>query len=163
MQDIHKALEELGISIQAEFVPKLYYTVKDAKLNWYVTLAVDGKPILSTDYSAGIGHIEGYEMEAFGRMTVEAANAILGVCNGIDSRKIKRPNLDPADVVYCLVNDASAIDHPDFESWASDYGFDTDSRKAEKIYQACLDIGLKMRATLADEKLNTLHELFQDY
>lgn len=43
-----------------------------------------------------------------------------------------------ADVVSCLASDWSGIQSTrDFEDWATDYGYDTDSRKAEKLYQAC--------------------------
>jgi hypothetical protein len=44
----------------------------------------------------------------------------------------------PADVLDCLALDASGYDNArgDFASWCGDYGYDTDSRKAERIYKA---------------------------
>lgn len=40
------------------------------------------------------------------------------------------------DVLYCLVSDASSLHNArDFEDWASEFGYDTDSRKAEKLYK----------------------------
>jgi hypothetical protein len=42
-----------------------------------------------------------------------------------------------ADVFDCLVSDADAIDFDTFEDWAREYGYDTDSRKAERDYHAC--------------------------
>ena len=47
------------------------------------------------------------------------------------------------DVLDCLASDASSADQP-FEEWASDYGYDPDSRKAERIYQ----VVVKQRAAL---------------
>lgn len=45
------------------------------------------------------------------------------------------PELD--DVLDCLASDAAGYENcPTFEEWASDYGYDTDSRKAEKIFHA---------------------------
>jgi hypothetical protein len=41
-----------------------------------------------------------------------------------------------ADVLYSLLLDSSAASQS-FESWASEFGYDTDSRKAEATYRAC--------------------------
>ena len=42
------------------------------------------------------------------------------------------------EVLDCLASDASGVDNArGFEDWASEYGYDTDSRKAEKIYKQC--------------------------
>lgn len=41
------------------------------------------------------------------------------------------------DVLDCLASDASSIENtPDFEDWASDLGYEADSRKALKTFQA---------------------------
>lgn len=48
------------------------------------------------------------------------------------SAHTKAPNA--RDVLDCLASDVSGIDQP-FESWASDLGYDPDSRKAERTYQ----------------------------
>lgn len=43
-----------------------------------------------------------------------------------------------AEVLNCLVSDASSVDNAyDFEDWASECGYNTDSRKAEAIYNVC--------------------------
>jgi hypothetical protein len=59
--------------------------------------------------------------------------------------------------------DADAIDHATFADWASDFGYETDSRQAERIYKQCLEIGLKLRAMLGDSTLSELREAAQDY
>lgn len=41
------------------------------------------------------------------------------------------------DILYCVY-----LDNPrdeSFENWCAEYGYDTDSRKAEKIYRACIE------------------------
>ena len=43
-----------------------------------------------------------------------------------------------ADVMHCVLLDASARHHGSFEDWAAEYGYDDDSRKAERIYERCL-------------------------
>ena len=43
------------------------------------------------------------------------------------------------DVLYCLVSDTVSVrNSSSFEEWAEDLGFDTDSRKAEASYNACV-------------------------
>jgi len=55
------------------------------------------------------------------------------------------------DVMSCLLLDASGVDQArDFEDWASDYGYDTDSRKAEKIYNDCRESAEDLDAFLYD-------------
>lgn len=70
---------------------------------------------------------------------------------------------DATNVIYSLVIDSSVLDHATFESWASEFGYDPDSRKGESIYRACLEIALKMRAAIGDAGMAALREAFQDY
>lgn len=40
------------------------------------------------------------------------------------------------DVLDCLASDAAGYENADdFEAWAAEYGYDTDSRKAERTYR----------------------------
>jgi hypothetical protein len=57
---------------------------------------------------------------------------------------------DAADVLDCLLSDASGADQS-FEDWASDYGFDTDSRKHERTYRAIARQTAKLRRFLGDD------------
>lgn len=56
-----------------------------------------------------------------------------------------------SQVVSCLLSDASAGDGGDFESFCSEFGYDTDSRAAERCYNACRDCSSAMRAMLGDD------------
>lgn len=57
-----------------------------------------------------------------------------------------------ADVLSCLLSDASSADNArSFEEWASDLGYDTDSRKAEATFKACQRISIKVRKLLGDD------------
>ena len=136
--------------------------------------------ILETDYSAGAAHCPAYSLSvvmAGGANSLMRAGTIAWECehghaavpvdnasagSGFSVRPIKpaRPILpDPVDVFGSLLSDASALDHSTFEDWAGDYGYDVDSRKAEKIYRACLEIALKLRAALGDEALAKARDL----
>lgn len=47
------------------------------------------------------------------------------------------PQID--DVLDCLAMDAAGIDGSmNFEGWANEYGYDSDSRKAEQTYNQCV-------------------------
>lgn len=56
-----------------------------------------------------------------------------------------------SDVLDCLASDASMVDNArHFEDFASDLGYDTDSRKAERIYHACMEQANKLRRFLGN-------------
>ena len=61
-------------------------------------------------------------------------------------------NAEPraADVLSSLVSDASSV-HESFEDWCANYGYDTDSRKAERTYKACQELAPKVLRFLGDE------------
>lgn len=67
------------------------------------------------------------------------------------------------DVVHSLIMDATVLDSGGFEDWAAELGYDTDSRKAESIYRACLEIALQLRAGLGESVMAELREAAQDY
>lgn len=70
---------------------------------------------------------------------------------------------DPAAVIASLILDSSVLDSGGFEEWAEELGYDTDSRKAESIYRACLEIALKLRAGIGEDAMSELREACQDY
>lgn len=46
----------------------------------------------------------------------------------------REPQAD--DILDCLASDATSVENArDFEDWASEFGYDTDSRKAERTYK----------------------------
>src|SRR5690606_22868420 len=132
---------------------------------------------LETDYMQGCAHIPHY-VHAFGKYAVYAAavreacatgkSRIVPAKNAYDAAQGGRvvpvvreiPAPDFADVLYSLVLDASAIDFTCFEEWASEYGYDPDSRKAEQTWRECLDTALKLRRIV---DLDEAREVFQDY
>lgn len=176
------AMAKHGITVTAEFVPWSQSRNKGEKspsLNWRVTLnrnSMPGaeplpRPILTTDYSAGMGHCPSYKQ---GRLSVDTDAAIRSECE--TGRSFKREfdrvyktaggtklEPKPADVMHSLILDSDVIDHPTYESWASDFGYDEDSRKGEAIYRACLEIALKLRAGLGESVLAELRDAAQDY
>lgn len=169
--------QPLGITMKTVFVPwsqsrnkKDDPKVWDYSLNWKVTILYNNREVLTTDYMAGIGHCKtklvNKRMSPAGSYCIADADAIIKEC---ETGKYYTnlgwianiPTVD--DVMFCLVLDASVLDHSCFEDWASDYGYDIDSRTAEKIYHECLFIALAFRSKLGDKVLSDLQEAFQGY
>ena len=65
----------------------------------------------------------------------------------------KEPKAD--EVLDCLASDANGANQNTFEDWCSEYGYDTDSRKAERTYKAC-EYTCKRLRTFLDGNLDTL-------
>lgn len=56
-----------------------------------------------------------------------------------------------ADVLDCLAGDAGGIENASgFEDWASEYGYDTDSRRAERTYNVAMRQTEKLRQFMGD-------------
>ena len=175
---LQNAVDALGLNYSAEFVPfsksrnaKKATKPSDYSLNWRVTLSKNGRS-LTTDYMQGIGHIPGHKQNT--RYTTNAWGALKHTCETgkyggressiaqyLGEKPIPAPL--PRDVLYSLGMDASVIDYPSFEEWASDFGYEPDSRKAEKTYQECLRIALELRAMLGDAGMQSLRDASQDY
>lgn len=98
------------------------------------------------------------------KRAVETGEYPLDWSNARDSiRRKPIPAPELRDVLYALVMESDVLNYSDFEEWAGNFGYNTDSRKAERTYRACLDIGLKLRNMLGDTTLTQLREAFQDY
>ena len=203
-QKIEQACKELGIKMEAIFVPfsqsrnngKTPGRERWRSLNWIVSLqrcTHTGvhelcSEILKTEYSSGDGNCPASKRpQRFGNASTNvdkqanerriaweceqglyagfARDSALGgdgffVFSASPKRKIE-PEL--ADVISSLVSDADVLDYPTFEDWASNYGMDTDSRKAEATYRACLEIALKLRNGIGEAGLAKLRDAAQDY
>lgn len=170
-----EAIESLQLSIKSTFIPFSQSRNKREKypsLNWSVTLEKNGKPVLTTDYMAGCAHVPGYKQMD---RSIAHAEMIRQACEtGYSYPKwsihtlnlwVKGPKIEPkaVDVIYSLVMDSDVLNYSSFEDWASNFGYDADSRSAEKTYRACLEIALAFRAAVGESGLTMLAEAFQDY
>jgi hypothetical protein len=62
-----------------------------------------------------------------------------------------------ASVLSCLADDAAgAVNAQGFEDWCSEYGYDTDSRKAERTYNTIIRQAGKLESFLGPEAYSTL-------
>ena len=198
-------LAALGVTVESVFVP--FSRSRNAgqetpNLNWLVTIKRDGREVLTTDYMAGQGHAQAYQVESVpsnfsprryrtrsttapSGFTYRDATAREGLnqyrtelaaaeCeSGFKMRLTKgrpvscsensRIEPNPVDVLYSLVMDSDVLDSGGFEDWAENLGYDTDSRAAESIFKACIDLALKMRAAFGPDGMESLATAFQDY
>lgn len=61
-----------------------------------------------------------------------------------------------AEVLDCLALDADAFQADAFEEWAESLGYDTDSRKAHRIYMACRRTGERLLKFLGGDAYDEL-------
>jgi hypothetical protein len=174
------ACQSLKLTLRTTFVP--LSRSRNAKadhptLNWSVTLERDGRDVLTTDYQTGIGHAPAYNAPV---RTHGGANSVMRAAaikmeaeTGREARPLggqgsfqptgKQIEPDAAGIIACLVMDAGVIDHASFEDWADEYGYDPDSRSAERTYRACLETALQLRAAVGDAGLEILRTACAGY
>jgi hypothetical protein len=188
MDDIQKQalndyVDSLGLSYSARFVPQsLSRNAKEKPcLNWKITFGkgTHSSMQLEVDYMQGIGHLKHY-VDRFNNIQVYN-NAVKAACETGKSSLIKPaknafdsiastfqklaiiPTPEKTDVLYSLVSDCDVRNYPNFEEWASDLGYDVDSRSAEKIYDACMKTYLQLKSMIGEIGIDKLQELYQDY
>ena len=96
---------------------------------------------------------------------VTPADAAIGIVPDSPERRQRSTRLAAPtlrEVLWSLCMDANVIDSPSFEDWASDCGYDEDSRKAEAVYNACIAIAIKLRAMIGDSTIEQLNEAMRD-
>lgn len=174
---IQALIDALDLSMTAKFVPTKQPAaeVPHPKLHWSCLLT-RGRQRMTTSYHQGVGHVQGYQQaydkspyikerkETAYRMTCEEGRLYKYDQALAYYRPIgKQPAPDLIDVLYCLVMDSDVLDHGGFEEWASDYGYDSDSREAERTYRLCVEQSLKLRTLVGQDGLEKLRDAYQDY
>lgn len=157
-----RALSDLGLSLESVFIP--FSKSRHAKpekgekvwecLNWRVTLKRGDRKILETDYSQGVAHAPAYKnppkfpsgkVDPYKQKQVVAWEIEHGkrarIMDSIDWISGKDPIPGPTllEVCYSLAMDAQS-GQESFEDFCSNFGYDTDSRKAEATWRSCADI-----------------------
>lgn len=168
----------LGLTYNAQFVPTSQPAdkVKSPQLHWTITLT-KGRQSIEVPYHQGCGHVKAYDTmptkspydrrrkAELVRQTCETGKLYKYMVAVDHLAVLKDPQPVPSlrDVLYCLVMDASVLDSGGFEDWASECGYETDSRQAEATYRACLEQSLKLKAMVGEKGLGELREAYQDY
>ena len=172
--DRKQIIDGLGVTYTATFQPKPQAGEKHPQLHWLITLS-KGKQTLSVPYSQGIGHVVGYKHRAIRTLYDEEQHRqFVKTCEtgklyksaysaGCDLHSGTQPAPKLEEVLYCLVSDASVLDHSSYEEWAQELGYDEDSRKGEATYRECLKQSLGLRKLIGEKAIEALREAYQDY
>lgn len=68
--------------------------------------------------------------------------------HGLIQAMVKPPKLE--EILYCLFLDSEAHDES-FENWCDNLGYNTDSIKAKKSYETCVETYFKLRKALGTD------------
>lgn len=108
-------------------------------------------PSFNTYYSMGSGHRKPVKNGFPPSQTA--------IYNPKDKKFYDFPLPKVEDVLDCLASDACEYEGSrDFEDWASEYGYDTDSRKAESIYRIVSEQAKQLRQFLGRDAFRELIE-----
>jgi hypothetical protein len=164
--------ESMGISIVCEFVPYRDYTAEDWKANrmlqWNCRIMRQGYSASPNfDYFQGIGHLGISPFFArhlhTNRLSIDMEQRLrvtFATGRYADQRDccMTRTALVPptlADVLSCLLMDSIAIGYS-FDQFCSEFGYDTDSRKAYDTYNACRDAATRLLQIMSLAELASL-------
>jgi hypothetical protein len=184
-EQIDQFLQDNKITYSHKFVPfsiSRNAKEKEPTLNWKVELTNE-KGSIFTDYQKGIGHLDFNWVNGFRKvMSIDQDKATKSavydaiekgihkdvtvgnkgdVKVGFKNKPFPHPTI--YEVLTSLLIDAQAIDFPSYESWANEYGYESDSRKGEKTYNACREHGAQLLQIFGSrEKMNQLQEMLYD-
>lgn len=153
-------LAEHHIKYEAKFKPTPQPNEKHPMIHWIVTIGGQ-----SFDYFQGIGHLP-ESCRKFSdkeQRNIAELGCRLGFGGHSYGRPVKLISPVAASVLHCLCSDADAENHDTFEEWASEFGYDPDSRSAEKTYHLCLENARKLRRALGPVLMGKIAELVSEY
>lgn len=175
--------QAIGMSVTCDFVPlskSRNAGEKHLTINWRVSLYLPAFGVLGApdvlvwrgDYSQGIAHLRGYNKACTPQywQSIQGDARLRAIAEtGRDEKTVPSPVDSPlsvveptlVDVLSSLLQDASALNEGSFEEWARNLGYDPDSRSAEAIWRACVEVGLKLRRVLGDKAMARMLELAQ--
>lgn len=175
-KEIEIVLAAHGLTMESTFIPfskSRNKAEKNRSMNWEVTIKCNGRHVLATDYDAGIAHCPSYNQPVpawfsrhysyWNHYATNFETEFGCKYNRNENKSATKIAPDFVDVMYSLTADSGVLDQGDFETWADNYGYDHDSRSAEKMYKICLENALKLRAALGEAGLTALREAYQDY
>jgi hypothetical protein len=118
------------------------YRVRMSQPEW-----IDHNPQMTEDdWSRGASHY---------KLTLKCGRRQMTTYFSMGSAHTSEPQL--ADVLDCLASDAAGVENAQsFENWCAEYGYDTDSRKAEKTFKICERQAENLKRLLGDDAFDQL-------
>jgi len=168
-EEITQNLTDRGFALASTLV-RDDFNGRDGSATWAITITRNGQSF-QTEYTAGAAHryypkrCRIVPLKHRGKRIPYNHLSSARTTHEIERNKQSRPS-EPelADVLCCIVWDAQSVMFGQtFEEFASDYGYDEDSRRAEKCYNACREAHYALIRLCGNEGLEELQELFIDY
>ena len=134
-----------------------------------------GNSTIVTTYKAGIGNRKPSKLMGYSRPERHKTNSRLFWVGGPGGKYLTEfqmaearytvpvpPTVD--EVLQCLLIDASCVENSGgtFEEFCQELGYDEDSRRAEAVYNACLQTAVQLRSLLGNQ-YDCAVEAAQDY
>lgn len=182
VSEMDSQLKELGFSLEVLSGPNGHVNKDWPCIQFTVRLMFQDKRVLDTDYSLGVGHVhpkQHHNMSVnFLGLTANEGSLLMtwqskphtnfsnkDTWANVAAKLAKKEKLTPglAEVLHSLLLDGSPhFNHQSFEDWAPEFGYDTDSREAERIYRLCDDIGRKLAHAIPQKTLEAAQRITQD-
>lgn len=184
-RDRAQELAALGFSINILSGPR--GEVEKGSRDWPhiaydVELKYNERRVLLTPYRLGVGHVNQMKPRAGAtiavRLSVDEESLLLcwqsqpqaefkdkdlwaAVAAKLAKYQKVSPQLD--DVMHSLLLDGDPyFNNESFEDWCGNFGYDTDSRKAEDMYRACCETGRQIMRSVPREVIEQAREIIQD-
>lgn len=163
-----KILASAGITMDVKHVPTTFdpQSKEWQHIAWSITFT-SPRGTFTTSYKQGIGHLPFFNQPSnhvtlykleFINWALTTGKAVAWVKpNYVKTDRPLTPP-DASDVVGSLILDASAADYATFEQWASDTGYNPDSRKDHAIWEAYRSIALDLNRVFGAGVVEALRE-----
>ncbi len=160
MKNIREFIRDHGISMSAVPVPDNPHSEGDwhnEARHYHCTIShAESGRVMTTYYSVGPGVVEHWAKDhgGPGREVLRMAPRSVAAAEYLAHEGLRYlPDL--SDVLDCLASDAS-MSRDDFEDWAGNCGYDTDSRAAERIYKVVRRQTHRLKSMLGAEAFSVL-------
>ncbi len=167
-ETLQAALNKHRLDMRAFFVPQSKsrnalaggIALDKLSLNWDIQVLCRDRQLYTCPYTQGIAHCPSYKPYVMPR---DNSNDYVLTLHEECEKGRHVPEPDVCDVFYCLIAEGDVLSASGFEEWADNFGYDTDSRKAEAIYKECLEHAIKLHAAVGATAFIELQEAIQDY
>jgi hypothetical protein len=163
MYALEIACQEKPVKITSVYIgEENHWDDKTVQDHFVVTLEYQERKMTGIDYYMGIGHriipknvmsyntgLSSVELAKYKGKQVPQLFGDKYIQKELE--KLAKPRIPKVEeVLNSLLLDSSALDIT-FEEWCSEYGYDTDSRKAEKTFNLCNELGKKLKRLLGED------------
>lgn len=152
-EEIQSKFEKLGLSVHiSEPMPKVDKDWLGIKYIITLSKGTHSSQQIELEYTLGLGHVKYTKIlpytlnltdteanvldvksrKPYAQIKKEYAQCEVSLAVKLAKRQKVQPN--PAEVLICYCREALEATEQTFEEWASNFGYDEDSRKAEKAY-----------------------------